>query len=268
LELVGPFEVLDGRLNECQTLPNIHLQYRYIYDTPEFMTLIRSIDKQNQFHIGYYRDGPNDLPAFVASNDASTGNRFKISGENLFAAVFLYARQILKSSSSNDLKSFISEIETYAKTHKFSLDETTSKMTVRKKKINCTLLNSLGMFVPVENDVGYRPVPFTKDEFKKICDKLCHSTTDHIRESAEDELHHVITCVQFANDECDYGEGLELGLNLFLYGSSILHTRIMGLLPLAYKLLNRNLYGQIITDHIASGRSMNIDDLDEIGKHI
>ncbi len=55
LELVGPFEILDGVLKTCKTLPNIHLHYRYYYDTPEFMTVIRTIDKKSQFHIGYYR---------------------------------------------------------------------------------------------------------------------------------------------------------------------------------------------------------------------
>ncbi len=74
----------------------------------------------------------------------------------------LYTRQILKSNDKTDLKNFLSDLETYAKKHKFLLEETTPKMNARKKKINCTLLNSLGMVVPFENDIGYRPVPFTK----------------------------------------------------------------------------------------------------------
>ena len=55
LELVGPFEILDNGLKDCKTLPNMHLHYRYYYDTPEFMTVIRTIDTPSQFHIGYYR---------------------------------------------------------------------------------------------------------------------------------------------------------------------------------------------------------------------
>ncbi|CAF2969634.1 unnamed protein product [Rotaria sp. Silwood2] len=92
-------------------------------------------------------------------------------------------------------------------------------------------------------------------------------SSEAISQSAEDELQHVITCIQFANDECDYGEGLEFGLNLFLYGSSKLHSRVMNLLPLAYKLLRRSLYTQIITDHISSGRSNLIEDLNQIEKN-
>ncbi len=104
MELVGPFEILDGALKSCKTLPNIHLHYRYYYDTPEFMTVIRTFDQKSQFHIGYYRliptlsihyrsydfffrDSPDELPSFVASNDAQENNRFKICGDNLFAAI-------------------------------------------------------------------------------------------------------------------------------------------------------------------------------------
>ena len=74
----------------------------------------------------------------------------------------LYGRSILKSNSKNDLQNFLTDLETYAKKQKYSLDEITPKINARKKKINCTLLNSLGMVVPFENDIGYRPVPFTK----------------------------------------------------------------------------------------------------------
>jgi hypothetical protein len=70
-----------------------------------------------------------------------------------------YARHILKS---NDKTNFLSDLETYAKKHKYSLEEMTPKINARKKKVCCTLLNSLGMVVPVENDIGYRPVQLTK----------------------------------------------------------------------------------------------------------
>lgn len=74
----------------------------------------------------------------------------------------MYTRQILKSNNTADLKNFLTDLEAHAKKHKFSLEETTPKINARKKKINCTLLNTLGMVVPCENDIGYRPVPFTK----------------------------------------------------------------------------------------------------------
>ena len=110
----------------------------------------------------------------------------------------------------------------------------------------------------------FSSIRILSDQFKKVCDKFCNSPSEELRQNAEDDLQHVITCIQFANDECDYGEGLEFGLNLFLYGLSKLHSRIQNLLPLGYKLLYRNLYAQIINDHLSSGRSKLIEELNEI----
>lgn len=37
----------------------------------------------------------------------------------------------------------------------------------------------------------------------------------------------MLTYVQFANDECDYGMGYELGMDLFCYGSHVSTTEAM-----------------------------------------
>jgi hypothetical protein len=34
-----------------------------------------------------FRDSPDEFPSFLASNDASTNNRFKICGDNIFGAI-------------------------------------------------------------------------------------------------------------------------------------------------------------------------------------
>ena len=60
----------------------------------------------------------------------------------------------------------------------------------------------------------------------------------------------MITLVQFANDECDYGEGLELAMDLFCFGNSVFHKTILNLMPLAYELLDRPEYKQIIQTHL------------------
>lgn len=59
-----------------------------------------------------------------------------------------------------------------------------------------------------------------------------------------------MTYVQFANDECDYGMGLELGLDLFFHGNQYFHTLIGHLLPVAYDLLQREQFGRISTEHL------------------
>lgn len=45
------------------------------------------------------------------------------------------------------------------------------------------------------------------------------SDTDRLQAFAP--IQEMMTYVQFANDECDYGMGLELGLDLFCHGSHV-----------------------------------------------
>lgn len=48
--------------------------------------------------------------------------------------------------------------------------------------------------------------------------------------------------------------GLELGIDLFCYGDSGLDKYISFLLPVAYDLLNRQKYGEIIKAHLKNRR--------------
>ena len=56
LQLVGPYDVLAGKTKRQAHSghPNYLLHWRYYYDPPEFLTVVRGDDKK-QFHIGYYR---------------------------------------------------------------------------------------------------------------------------------------------------------------------------------------------------------------------
>ena len=96
------------------------------------------------------------------------------------------------------------------------------------------------------NDLVFLVTGDLKKMFKKIVD----AKTDSERDKALDPLMELIMLIQFANDECDYGEGLELGLDLFTYGGKVLHKTILNLLPLAYQLLGRHEYKTIIQEHL------------------
>ena len=45
------------------------------------------------------------------------------------------------------------------------------------------------------------------------------ANNDEERLEAFEPLQEIVTFVQFANDECDYGMGLEFGIALFCHGS-------------------------------------------------
>ena len=91
----------------------------------------------------------------------------------------------------------------------------------------------------------------TLGELKKILKQITDDkSTGKDKEQASEYLQEQITLVQFANDECDYGMGLELALDLFCFGSERFHTAILQLLPLAYKLLGRDLFAEIAEIHV------------------
>ncbi|KAJ8298299.1 hypothetical protein KUTeg_024830 [Tegillarca granosa] len=248
-KLVGPFDILAGKhkgvtKNSKGRQPNYLLHWRYYYDPPEFLTVIKGDDRK-QFHLGYFRDDPAEMPAFVGSNAAADSCVIMPKGDNLFGAVKnciddrLKAKDLEKTKKSN-LEKIQNAITDWAKKKNYPLETKTKKMKDRDKKVVCKSFHNAGIVVPVDaNEVGYREVPETPE-----------SKTDSERNKNMEPLEELVTLVQFANDECDYGEGLELGMDLFCYGGKVFHSMISHLLPLAYQFLGRHEYAQIIEAHL------------------
>ena len=68
LVLVGPYDVVAGRQPRDISTPVSYLtHYRYCFDPPEFLTVVKGCDK-SQFHFGYYRCVSQKLLLFVAGN--------------------------------------------------------------------------------------------------------------------------------------------------------------------------------------------------------
>ena len=87
-------------------------------------------------------------------------------------------------------------------------------------------------------------------ELKKILKRITEGKDENEKVQGSDDLQEIMTLVQFANDECDYGMGLELGLDLFCFGSERFHKVILQLMPLAYRLLGRDEFAEIIEIHL------------------
>ncbi|KAK3608963.1 hypothetical protein CHS0354_026292 [Potamilus streckersoni] len=259
-KLVGPYDILAGKHKGITKKKdgkrvNFLLHWRYYYDPPEFQTVIKG-DDSKQFHMGYFRDDPNEMPVFVAENSAKVNSTITARGDNLFAAIQYYIDEKLKgkdtdSAIKSDLKNLREKINSSAKKKDYSLDQKSKSMKARDKKVVCKSFHAAGIVVPVDdNGVGYREVPETDADLKKMLKKIAASKTESERDKNFEPLQELMTLVQFANDECDYGEGLELGINLFCYGGEVFHSSILRLLPLAYELLNRDVFSKIITAHL------------------
>lgn len=270
LLLVGPFEVLyeeyklshasssDSAAGSSAAKPINFTHWRFYFDPPEFLTVIVG-DRSTQYHIGYFRDEPSAMPAFVASNEATSSCNLTVLGDNLFAAAVSTLSTKLQGDMQDRLKSDVQRTLTLltekANAIGLSLSKTTPSIKARDKLSVSRCFHGAGIVVPVTKDgVGYRPIPESPQGLRRIFKEITEGD-EKSKNAAMDELQELITYVQFANDECDYGEGLELGLDLFCFGGSSLHPFIKNLLPVAYQLLGRPLFAQIIEAHLESRKS-------------
>lgn len=90
LKLVGPFHYLSNKKNkeDCERDPSYyHMRWRYFYDVPEFLTVIVSTEKDNSFHVGYFRDHPDDLESVVVASNTGKNASLKVLGDNIFSAL-------------------------------------------------------------------------------------------------------------------------------------------------------------------------------------
>lgn len=266
LQLVGPYDVLAGKHKTSQKSElNFNLHYRFFYDPPEFQTVVIG-DSKTQYHLGYFRDSPDELPVFVGANEAKRNCTIIQAGDNIFAAVRLFLSKKLKEVSDKKTCTLLKDLDEKlcgaAEDYGYSLEQKTLKMKQRDKKVVTKSFHGAGLMVVIDkNDVGYRELPETDASLKKICKAIVEAPSDDLRMKAFAPIQEMMTFIQFANDECDYGMGYELGIDLFCYGSHYFHKVVGQLLPLAYNLLKRNLFAEIISVHLANRTKENIDQL-------
>lgn len=254
LHLVGPFDVLAKKFDGKKRTDNVLCHWRYYYDPPEFQTVIKK-DGKDLYHIGYLRDDPKEMPAVVASNSAAHGPKLNLMGDNIFAAIDAEINKSIekaKNSLREKFEKIKDDMKKFAQSKNYSLDVRTPKTKTRDKRVVAKTFHGLGIVVPYDkkNDVGYRPLPESDAAIKLLLKKIKEATTEEHRMKGLDDLQDIITNVQFANDECDYGMGLELGIDLFCFGDSIFHNDVLFLLPVAYELLRRPEFSRIIKAHL------------------
>ncbi|CAG11174.1 unnamed protein product, partial [Tetraodon nigroviridis] len=238
LKLGGPFEILAGAHKAAQnSKPNFHFHWRFVYDPPEFQTILWG-NQATQHHIGCYRDIPESLPSFLGENEAKTGYTITQMGDNVFAAVLLH---LLKRKKERSVKKAGGE----------ALEKLEAQLRERAETLGLSVEQKSKAMKQQRQEAG----------LKKICKAIVEAHGDEERIKAFGPIQEMITFVQFANDECDYGMGYELGIDLFCYGSHYFHKIVRQLLPMAYNLLKRNLFGEILEAHLSKRSQDNLDQL-------
>ncbi|XP_071496393.1 histone PARylation factor 1-like [Diadema antillarum] len=255
LRLGGPFDVMAGNLKPAEgQKPDYFLHHRHFYDPPEFQTVLLG-DAKTQHHLGYYRDEPQKVPVFVAANSAKEGCVISPQGENLFGAVKSHIDKLTRQTKDKGrleaLKKTEKSLTEWAKKCGHPLEARTKAMKERDKNVVTKTFHKAGIVVPLDSmGVGYRELPETDATLKKILKKIVETDNEQEKARYSDSLQEIITLVQFANDECDYGQGYELGIDLFSFGHKSFHPTVSMLLSVAYLLLGRGEFGEILEAHL------------------
>lgn len=84
------------------------------------------------------------------------------------------------------------------------------------------------------------------ENLKKIFKKIKEASNQTEKDKALSELQPVITYASIAVDECDFGTGLEAGVDLFCSGLKELQPSALSTLTSVYELLNRDAFSKII----------------------
>ncbi|CAH1405486.1 unnamed protein product [Nezara viridula] len=216
LSLVGPFDLItQDFLKIDQTAALQH--YRYFYDPPEFQTVLKCDDK-NLLHYGYFRDDPKEEPVFVASNEANVDCTLNIISENLFSAVDIHLEKRKKKVDpfkKMKIQKIQEALHIWSSKNGFSLDSLSKKMRGRRSKVVAKTFHGAGMVVPYDKktEVGYRELKENDVTLKKMFKSLVEAETEEERKLLWGKLQPVLTYANIANDECDFGTGLELGVN-------------------------------------------------------
>ena len=268
LKLCGAFEILAGTVpSSAPRSRSLYLtHHRFHYDSPELQTLVCETSYAKGVHLGYFRDSPDQAPSLVMVGVESQGAKLSALGDNLFAGVYNYLVGRLEEGDPflrtkvtgmmEKIKLWVNK-STMTGNDSLTLEKKTASMKNRDRVKVATGAHGAGIIVPYnkKTEVGYREVPETPANLKKMLTKVVEATTEEERELAMDPVQELVNFVQFANDEGDPGMGLELGLALFCHGGQVvfttyatwfeayefqaLHPTVKHLLGVAYELLNR-----------------------------
>ncbi|KAK9305670.1 hypothetical protein QLX08_003435 [Tetragonisca angustula] len=259
LQLIGPYDVfreefINGKVENKEALLR---HWRYYYDPPEFQTVIRENGKDG-LHFGYWRDDASEKPVFIAKNKAGVNCVIEPVAENIFGALDVYFELRLKLVTPFEkirVAQLHQRLKSFASSKKITIEKRTASMQAREKQTVTRTFHRAGIVVPYnkKTQLGYRDLAVTDSELQKLLKQIENAPME-VKKTLTSKLEEVIRLATIAADECDFGTVLELGHDLFCSGVPFVKSKALNLLSLAYSLLQRPQFFEILKSHLKDRR--------------
>ncbi|CAI5713586.1 unnamed protein product [Peronospora effusa] len=250
IQLCGPFDLLAASEQKEVTIDKpLYLHGRFFFDPPEIITVMMDNDSDVGRHWGYFRDVPDQVPEYVVCAETSRECKFDIVSTSLFHVLKSRLEKRGSALGTGGAAGLLEKIKAYCDENACTGGQSEAALrTKRAKESVAASLHQLGIVVPmdIKRNTGYRELPTTGKDLADLLNQLKQDASK--KTPARKMLCDLITRATIASDECDFGTGLLLGLDIFTAGLC-LEKEALQLLRVAYMLLHRDNFYKIASGH-------------------
>ncbi|KAA3672466.1 uncharacterized protein DEA37_0014813 [Paragonimus westermani] len=235
-----------GKVNHCVTIFIRGL-------TLNCSKLVTILAGPGQLHFGCFRDAPDEVPSAIVRSDPSIQGSLTLYAPNLFAAI----KTLLTDKPDSEF--ILKKLEDFASVHNVNLCMTGTEFRERRSKCVCPTLSTIGLHIKLrEGGIGYRPLSLSNQKLQSLLQAVTNVKSKEAQLSKLEAIDVLITCSQFACDEGDYGQSLELGLSMLAFQPkglpveqcNVFNSRIKHLLTVGYELAGRPKFADVIQKHM------------------
>jgi hypothetical protein len=158
------------------------------------------------------RDAPEQDARYVVCCPDSSKVKFEIAGASLLHVVSANMQRGASETLRSQISALIAE---HCGDKKGSVAQLKKQ---REREVTAPSLHGLGIVVPVntKTETGFRELPVTGSDLAALLENVRVDPSDARSRGRVNEL---LTRATIASDECDFGTGLLLGLDLLTAGS-------------------------------------------------
>lgn len=269
IQFLGPFAALERLCAPAAAVDEedrprvpVSISQRFYYDPPEVLACAW-FPKSSPRHWAYFTEDPAVGPLFLVESDGRRGNTFTPHADTLLCAL----HTLLTRTAGERAAVAVTALETAASAHGHDLKCKSPAAKGRQSAVLAPTLSGLGVIVPFDRktEVGFRPLIYTRPQLLKLLNGVVNGNEANKRALGE-----LRTFAHIANDECDFGNGLLLGLELWAFHPMFTSAAVEHL-SMAYMLLNRAGFDRVLqesSEHRSAcmgGPRLDVDSAIEVG---